>query len=237
MGDPTGGYSPQRWADRLVGDLDPGVRTAFAADPKAAVIEHFGLRLQPEQHLGERRGDGGWCDGVSLTKAGVILYAPTMSRRENFTIAHEVGHHLIDEDDDETTWDWWADHPQRGRITEQTCEAIASRLLLPRDQVRALLGNGRPSGTALQRLFAESKASREACAIALAERLGCEGFVALVKADTATVTFASSFGDTKPTPWRDDTLPTAHPLRRLNDGETQIVESWWPSQYGNKRSY
>jgi hypothetical protein len=235
--DPSRRYSAQRWAERLVAALDPAARQAFATDPQGAVAEHFGRRLRPEPHLGDRRGAGGWCDGMSFDDHGVIVYAPTWSRRENFTIAHEVGHGMVDADEDEDTWNWVGDHPEKDGIIEKTCDAIASRLLLPRDRISAVLSEQRASGGAVLRLYDHFEASREACAIAVAERLGCEGFVLLAKADTELITFASRFGDTRPSPWRDDPLPPAHPLHRLDAGEEQVIESWWPTRGNDRRPF
>jgi uncharacterized protein DUF955 len=231
-------YSPQRWADRLVSSLDPATLEWLYRDPKDATVNCFRLSLREATALGERRGAGGWCDGLSFTEEGEVLYAPTpFSRRDNFTIAHEIGHHLTDADEDDDLWDWLGDLPERGAFIERTCDAIASQLLLPRDRVRALLGKRRPSGGVLHELFASSEASREACAIAVAERIGCDGFTLLAKADTSTVTFASRFGETRLAPWRGDPLPTSHPLHNLRPTQTQARESWWPDSRNQRHRY
>jgi hypothetical protein len=86
-------------------------------------------------------------------------------------------------------------------------------------------------------LVQQSEASREVCAIAVAERIGCEGFVLLAKADTMTLTFASRFGDTRPRPWRGDPIPGAHPLRRLQPGGTDKGGSWWPGRVSGQRTF
>ncbi len=236
--DPARRYSPERWAERLVASLDPATRELLGRDPKEAPGKCFGLTLHEATTLGQRRGAGGWCDGMSFTEEGVVLYAPTpWSRRENFTIAHEIGHHLTDADEDDDLWDWLGDHPERGTFIEQTCNAVASRLLLPRDWISAALTDRRPSGSVLHELFTTSEASREACAVAVAERIGCDGFVLLAKAETANVTFASRYGETRPSPWRDDLLPILHPLRNLQPTETQVRESWWPNSRNERRLY
>jgi IrrE N-terminal-like domain len=236
--DPKLRNTPQKWADRLVARLDADQRADIASNPKGAAVRQFGLELRPVTTLGERRGDGGWCDGMSFTDEGIVLYAPTpYSRRENFTVAHEVGHLLIDRYEGDDLWDCLADHPNQAGFIEETCDAIASRLLLPRWQVSAIVGELRPSGAALTELFQRSEASREACAIAVAERIGCDGFVLLAKADTMTLTFASRFGDTRPRPWRDDPIPDGHPLRHLQPDTTQKGESWWPGRVNGRRHF
>ena len=218
--------------------MGTATREALSADPKSSIVQHFGLSLQQASTLGKRRGAGGWCDGLSFTEEGVVLYAPTpWSRRENFTIAHELGHHLTDADEDDDLWDWLGDHPGRGKFIEDTCDAIASRLLLPREVVTSVLDEHRASGSAVHGLYVTSNASREVCAIAVAERIGCDGFALLAKIDTATVTFASRFGETTPSPWRDDALPESHPLRDLQAGQPQVRESWWPNRHNERRRY
>ncbi len=231
-------YSPARWANQLLGALGEPTRDAFHSDPKRATVEQLGLTLSEATALGQSRDGGGWCDGVSFTEAGVILYAVTpWSRRENFTIAHEVGHHLVDGDENDDLWDWLADHPDRSKFIEATCDAIARRLLLPRSRVDQVLSGGPVSGASVAALYAASEASREVCAIAIAERLGCEGFVLLAKADTETVTFASRSDETRPCPWRGDRLPVGHPLSSLRVGDSKACESWWPTRAKVQRRF
>lgn len=231
-------HTPQRLADCLMAPLDSAAKGLFWRDPKKATSECFGLSLRPARNLGDRRASGGWCDGLSFTKCGVILYAPTpLSRRENFTIAHELGHHLLDANDDDDFWDWLGDHPNPGHFKEETCDAIASRLLLPRDRLSTMLIGRRPGGTDILKLYRNFQASREACAIAIAERIGCDGFVLLAKADASKVTFASRLGEFRPSPWRDDPIPQTHSLRSLQAGSTQVHESWWPKGNGERVRY
>ena len=76
--------------------LTPQVRVGFAADPITVLRDGLDLKVQQAPHLAQRRGDGGACDGVSFLQDRVILFAPTpYSRRENFTLAHELGHWLV----------------------------------------------------------------------------------------------------------------------------------------------
>lgn len=234
--DPKFHHTPQRWADQLVAEVDADVLGQAASDIKRAAVERFDLKLRPVATLGERRGEDGWCDGMSFTDEGVVLYAPTPhSQRENFTIAHELGHLLFDRYERDDLWDWLADHPGRDQFIEETCDAIASRLLLPRDTLSAVIGALRPSATALTEILHRSEASREVCAVAVAERIGCDGFVVLAKADTMSLTFSSRFGATRPRPWRGDPIPEGHTLRYLQPGATHKGESWWPGRSGSRR--
>jgi len=76
--------------------LADDVRARFAGDPMVVLRDDLKLTVTAVEHLSEARTDGGACDGVSFLKDGVILYAPTpWSRRENFTLAHELGHWVL----------------------------------------------------------------------------------------------------------------------------------------------
>ena len=229
--------SPRRWADRLVGSLDPAVREALAREPKSAIEAHLGLRVIENDALGER-GNGGWCDGLSIIDEGVIFYAPTSnSKRQNFTLGHEVAHYLVDADTDEATLDWVADLPDGAQVIEQVCNLVASRLLVPESLVGAVLADFGYGGSAVAELFEKSKASREVCAIALSERLPCDGFVALVNRDDHRVTFASRAHEGRPYPCRGDAVPAGHPLLGIGDGDTAAAESWWPWPDGGRQTF
>jgi Zn-dependent peptidase ImmA (M78 family) len=229
--------SPKRWADRLVGTLDQEVRDAIARDPRTAIEEHLGLRVVERGALGER-GNGGWCDGLSIIDEGVVFFAPTAnSKRANFTLCHEVAHYLIGEDDDSETLDWVADLDEPDQVIEQVCDLVASRLLVPEAMVTAVLEDVGLGGRAVAELFDRSEASREVCAIAMSERLSCDGFVALVNRDEDTITFASRAHDGRPYPRRRDPVPAGHPLLRLTDGETAAAEAWWPWPDGSRQPF
>ena len=159
------------WAELLVASIPPEVRLAIAEAPAQALRDHLGLKVTPSEHL-SRREAGGWCDGVSFSEGGEILYAPTpWSDRENFTITHELGHLLVDAEQDEEILVWSADLP--AKAIEEVCDMVASRLLLSDEAIQEALGGDQPTGLAVLRLFKSSNASRQAVAVALAQRLRC----------------------------------------------------------------
>ena len=84
----------------------------------------FGLHVSAGLPTSQR-GDGGWCDGVSFFDSGVVVYAQQHGRRDNFTLAHELGHFLVFDDTD--ALNWIADQPDPGRTLEQVCEEIAAQ--------------------------------------------------------------------------------------------------------------
>ena len=147
----------------------------------------------------------------------VVLYVPSpFSKRKYFTMLHELGHKLTDDEEDESIVDWLGELKNEREVIERVCDLVAGRLLVPNSTLDDVLGGERPTGQALARLHDGSNASREACAVALSRRLGCPGFVTVIRDDI--VTFTSRVGEPKPAPWRDVPLPAVHPLRSIGEG-------------------
>jgi hypothetical protein len=127
--------------DQALSLLTDDVRARFAGDPFSVLRDDLELTVGAVEHLASSRDDGGACDGVSFLQDGVILYAPTpASRRENFTLAHELGHWLAEKAPD--IYDWIADQDEPGRLLETVCDRIAQRLLLPESAATAVIANG-----------------------------------------------------------------------------------------------
>ena len=202
----------RRWAEQLIEGLDSAAIEQIAAHPEAALTEVFGITVVATTEF-DRRGAGGWCDGVSLLDGNKILYRPTQSRRENFTLCHELGHYLAESNND--CLDWLGDLADSERVLESLCDAIAARLLIPNALRTAALADG-PSAEALVQLFETTNASRSACAVAVANALPAEGFVALVDAEApGSVFFGARTADTRPYAWAGEAIPQSHPLARL----------------------
>ena len=166
-----------------------------------------------------------------------LLCAHPDSKRENFTLCHELAHFLVDEDSDEATADWAADLHNRDKVIEDVCDIVAQRLLIPDDLVRRTVAEHGVTGSALAHLFATSEASRQACAVALAQRLGGDGFVAIADMRESVVTFASRAHKGYPFPRRNAPIPGGHPLLRLGPGEAGAAKSWWRDDDGTARTY
>jgi hypothetical protein len=215
-------------AARIIAKLDPGLRRRIALDPFAAACEDFRLDLvalpEPRQ-----RGEGGSCDGFSFLDTGIIYYRPTWSDRQFFTVTHELAHLLIEADDDAI--DWVTSQPGAPQL-EDVCDAVASRLLIP-DELLAALGSP-PTARHLALIHDTTSASRSACAVRLAQRLPCEGFIVIVDALEQSVFFAARHEDTRPYAWQGDPIPNVHHLRHIEDQRERKVESWWPYPNGER---
>jgi Zn-dependent peptidase ImmA (M78 family) len=226
---------------RILGQIAETDREAIAVDPKRALTERFGLRVRERDELAQRRDAGGWCDGISFLDHSVVVYAPSpYSRRENFTLTHELGHKLTEEDDD--TLDWLADRDQPKRDLEQLCNLIAARLLLPDALVTQVLNRRAPEASHTRALYEASAASEVVCAIALAQRLPCQGAVVIMDIGTSTVSHASVASpddDEWPLayPWSRQEIPTHHRLARLDAGQAVREKSWWATPWGARQDY
>lgn len=221
--------------------LADDVRARFAQRPLGVLRSDLGLTVTAVEHLANARDDGGACDGVSFLQDGVILYAPTpMSRRENFTLAHELGHWLAEKAPD--IYDWLADQDDPGRLLETVCDRIAQRLLLPEKAARAVVGDGPLKAQHLIDLHAATQASRPVCAIALAKHLPGLGAIAIIDRYTGTVAHASVKPDPDqgwPTvfPWRDQQLPDGHPLLGLASGASTSRRLPWRTPWGTQADF
>ena len=210
--------------DRALSQVSPDVHARFAADPIEVLRSDFRLTVKEVGHLANAREDGGACDGVSFLEDGVILYAPTpASRRENFTLAHELGHWLAENAPD--VYDWLANQEDPGRLLETVCDRIAQRLLLPDSAAKAVIGSGPIRAQHLFDLYGATQASRPVCAIALAKHLPGLGAIIIINRYTGVVAHASVNPDPErgwPTvfPWRNQRVADTHPLLRLAGGSS-----------------
>jgi hypothetical protein len=183
----------------------------------------------------------GWCDGVSFLENGLILYSPTpYSRRENFTLAHEAAHWLVNRDDDAV--DWIADHPNSKGILEQLCDHIAGQLLIPDETVTTVLGDQPVRAEHIRALYDATNASEPACAIALARRISGVAASVIIEMPSRMVTYSSLVWDGfdgRPLayPWPGQHVPNGHLLRTLSADSTRTTRSWWSTPWNERHSY
>jgi hypothetical protein len=232
--------SIRRHAERLTGMVTPTLAAAISASPIIGARQ-LGLIIEPVERLDETRGARGWCDGVSFLKAGVTIYVRSPnSRREHFTIAHEIGHWLVDRDDDAV--DWLADLRDPARALEQLCDQIAGRLLVTDEILDSLIGTQSIQATDIRRLYEQTTASEPVCAIALTRRLHTPGAIVLLDRTGFTVSYASliwDHGDEQPIayPWAGQHIPVGHRLRNLAVGAHMQSRSWWATPWGEWHTY
>jgi hypothetical protein len=170
----------------------------------------------------------------------VILYRPTGNRRENFTLAHELGHWLVD--GAEGIYDWLSQQQNGEQLLETICDAIAQSLLVPAQVVDAVVA-GRPiSAKTLLDLLDATQASRPVCAIALARRLPGTGAVAIIDRESSTVAYSSVQPDPVEgwpvaIPWPGQEVPAGHPLLGVADGGSLGKKSYWATRWGQRQEF
>ena len=179
---------------------------------------------------------------MSFLQDGVILFAPSpLSRRQNFTLAHELGHWLINQA--EGVFDWVADQDDPPRVMETICDRIAQRLLLPEASVDAVFATRDPVRAAhLLELFDATQASRPVCAIALSRRLPGLGAVVIIDRSSATVTHASVRPDPEQGwpvvfPWPGQAVPSGHPFNAAAPDFAYTRRSFWRDTWGRQQDY
>lgn len=227
--------------ERALDYLSENLRKQFAARPLETLRVGLGLQAEAVDHSANRRDDGGACDGVSFLQDGVILYAPTPnSRRENFTLAHELGHWLVEQVGE--LYDWLLDQREPARMLETLCDRIAQRLLLPETVIDSVIA-GRPMRAHhVADLYQASHASHPVCAIGLAQRLPHLGAVVVVDRTGGKVRYASVRPDLEEGwpvvfPWPGQSVPAGHPVRNMSPGGELTRKTFWSTPWGARGDY
>lgn len=220
---------------RIIDSIPEAKRAVVAVDPIAG-IEGLGYTVVAEPALTSRRGAGGWCDGLSFAEHNTVMYAPTAgSKRETFTLLHEVAHILVDRDDEALIW--LADRDDPDVETERLCEEIAAALAVPEDLLDDIVGTGPLTANDLRALVARANASGPACAIAISSRL-TSGAVVIIDRASARVIHSSLRGDDlRYYPWKGNDVPAGHPLLRLEPGSPITTKSYWTDAWGRRQTY
>jgi hypothetical protein len=230
-----------QWVERALGCLGGAIQEKFVTNPIRVLRDDLNLKVQKVEHLTSRRDDGGACDGVSFLQDGVILYAPTpTSRRENFTLAHELGHWLVENLDG--FYDWLADQDDPPRVLETACDRIAQRLLLPDNVVDSVVGERPVRAHHVLDLYDVTQASRPACAIALGNRLPGLGAVVIIDRMSREVAYASVKPDPEQGwpvvfPWPGQSVPAGHPLLNVGPAAAFARRISWRNSWGKQEDF
>jgi hypothetical protein len=219
---------------RILHTLPVELRESLRRSPLKAMTG-AGLTVRSVPTLSSSRGSGGMCDGMSFSKHNTVLYAPTDSRRENFTLLHEYVHLILDSDDE--TLIWLADQDEPGVELERLCDDLAAALLVPDHVLDQIVGKGPITGQHLIDLYLDTQASQIVCAIALSSRLGCTGAIMLTDRATQKVVHAALVGQPNVYPSKNQAVPSSHPLLRISPGEMICKESFWATPWGTRNRY
>ncbi len=221
--------------------LEPEIQQRFAEEPLVVLREDLGLRVSALEKVSGARSGGGACDGTSFIDDNVILYVPTPnSRREQFTLGHELGHWLIPQCDE--VMEWILQQRNASQLVETICDQVAQRLLLPPASIDLVVADGPVRAEHVNELFESTQASRQACAIAVANRLPHVGAVALIDRTDNSVVFASIRPDPEqgwPTviPWKGQLLPAGHRLAGLAAGASVTGKMPWTDRWDRRTDF
>jgi hypothetical protein len=166
------------------------IQTAPTAASIVGLIEGFDVTVTIKDFVPAGCSVAGSHTSSSIT---VVRSDPARMR---FTALHELGH-VLAEDDDIVQG---AIHARAARreLEEDICDAFAARLLLSDDVVaRAIATHGR-TARGLRELVRSASASREACSVAVAQRLEAPGYVGVIYPSSGILSFAARSGDVFP---------------------------------------
>lgn len=232
------GKGTDKKIEQALSQLLPAVRARFAEDPIGAITS-LGIDVSEAPKMQMSRDDGGHCDGVSFLEHDVILYTRTKSKRENFTLAHELGHWLINRT--EGIYDWVGDQPNPMAIIENLCDRIAQSLLLPEALINQVVGDEPLRAEHLLELHRQSNASRAASSVALVRRLPGAGAIAYASRDTGAIEHASiqphpEHGWPTVFPWPGQSVPQG-PFLELGAGQRVTRLSAWYTPWRNTADF
>ena len=116
-------------------------------------------------------------------------------RRRQFTVLHELGHHL-QKSDAKLAVAVRRVGKDHNLFEDAACDSFAAKVLIP-DSIGVEFGGRSPSAADVILLFDSTSASRAACSVWCAERLGTNGVV-IVLDRRGFVSFASPHGECVP---------------------------------------
>lgn len=167
---------------------------ASSQESLAPALIELGITVTVAAQAAEGCSVAGSCDRT----ARLITVVQAAMPRMRFTALHELAHLLGDDHDEFQTRLLELGGITRRAVEEDVCEAFAAALLLPDEIVDDVLdGIGVTARGVVELVESLSAASREACAVAAAQRLRAPGYVMLVNSDGEAV-FTARSGDVMP---------------------------------------
>lgn len=166
------------------------IQAAPTADRILGLIEAFDVTVTIKDSVPSGCSVAGSHTSSSIT---VVRSEPARMR---FTALHELGH-VLAEDDDIVQEAIHARAASRD-LEEDICDAFAARLLLNDEVVTRALATYRRTARGLRELVRSATASREACAVAVAQRLDAPGYVGVIYPSSGVLSFAARSGDVLP---------------------------------------
>ncbi|MCD0443956.1 ImmA/IrrE family metallo-endopeptidase [Glycomyces sp. A-F 0318] len=186
---------------RHLEQASPGAAARLAKEPFAELANRTDIRVVRMPELidagGAARGDcsvSGSYDGKTRPATAVVAESLS-SRRQHFTLLHELGHHL--QQSDPELGEAALSHERSKEFEDAACDAFAAEILLPAPLVSDLVAAHGPTVEAALELFHRTSASRAAICVRLAAELKAPGVAAVIEA-SGTVSFAAAHGNLYP---------------------------------------
>lgn len=175
----------------------PGVLPRLYADALAEIHTwaDVQVRLVPDTTTDNRCSvAGGYLH--STTPPTLTVTASTSRRRQQFTVLHELGHHL---QKNNATLALAVRRQRADPVTfeDAACDVFASLILIPDSALPSGPERRAPTASDVVALFERTQASRAACCVRVAEQLGTHGAVVVLDA-RGCVSFAAAHGDVFP---------------------------------------
>jgi hypothetical protein len=184
----------------VVDRIHPGSLTRLRADPVSELRrwEELSVDLVAETVGAEGCSVAG---SYHISPPTLVVAASRSSGRRNFTVLHELGHHLQQTDIDLGNRLFQYAGPDQ--LEEQSCDAFAARILLPDDELLSAIDPRGPTAQDVVDLFTtRASASREACCVWSARHLRGSGAVVLLDS-SGVVLFAAPKGFVPPAKYSD----------------------------------
>ena len=183
-------------ASRIIAECTTFNFAALRDNPLGAVMGSVGIEVEIEDGLIETDCGGG---GYYRPKPPTIHLHPATYRRDNFTVLHELGHHL------QQTHDQWGftliDMAERERrdIEEKVCDQFAAQVLMPVSDTDRHATSLHPADV-MAGLFARWEASRSAVLQRVREMMpqGARWLLAVSDLDGVVITSATTYDDPQP---------------------------------------
>lgn len=183
-------------AARIIEECTTFNLSALGSDPLGTLSRSTGIKVEIEDDLVDTGCGGG---GYYRPSPPTIHLHPAAYRRDNFTLLHELGHHL------QQTHDQWgfalidmADGVRR-KIEEQVSDQFAAQVLMPVGAGDRLDASLHPADV-MAGLFARLEASRPAIMMRVLEMLpaGSRWILAVADLDGVVTAAASTYDDPQP---------------------------------------
>lgn len=138
-------------------------------NPIETIENHSGIALR---FVSSAPGSCSVSGYYSRTPPTLNIHRSNSRERDNFTVVHELGHHLQETD---RAWAFGVlsnlTDFQREMLQEEVSDALASRVLIPEALLSEHLGDRPITAESIAALYGASAASRQACCVAAARHV------------------------------------------------------------------